>query len=326
MTDEIELLRSMRPSPAEPDRVFVANERNALMAAIADARPTSVGDRPPPPGRRRRRSRWLIPVLVAASSATAAAGWAVLRPDPTTTTSVSCSDSVIDSSSGDPVADCAALWERERGAPAPPLAAYVGPGGGVLVIPVGENPPEGSAPLAAGFRQEAALIELESELGDVSRGLASRCMDESEARALTTRQLQRLALTDWTITVRAVEGPTPELCGSAGTTYLAIVDPGTRGLELVANLQGLAPAEAPYTKLAHRLTDLLVEGAEARCLPVEQAADLARQEATRLGFSEEQNGIVFHEVPPTDPNTPTCARPTTTVAGTVEVTIRAVLR
>jgi len=56
------------------------------------------------------------------------------------------------------------------------------------------------------------------------------------------------------------------------------------------------------------------------------AATLARQEAVRVGLSEAKNEVVFHLVPPTDPMSPACARPTTTVGGTVEVTIRAVPR
>lgn len=335
MTDEIELLRSMRPPTADPDPAFVANERNALMAVMSDATPRAV-DRSPSPSRRRRRQRWLLPVAVVASGATAAAGWAALRSDPTTTTSVSCGTTVIDARAGDPVADCAALWLREHGTAAPPLVAYVGTGGGVLVVPEGQDPGKGFTPLARSFRQDTALIELEGELGDVSRGLAAGCLGESEAKGLVTGQFQRLGLSDWSITVRTVDpgavvrdpdGRTvePKPCPSGAARYGDVVVSENKQVELIPNLSSELPP-GPSTTLARRLTDQLVEGPDARCLPVDQAAELARQEATRLGFSEVGNGIIFRLVAPTDADVATCARPTTTVAGTVEVTIRAVPR
>jgi hypothetical protein len=335
MTDEIEHLRSVRPPTGGPSPALVADERNALMAYITAATPDATVGLPPP---RRRRKRWLVPVVVVAAGSTAAAGWAALRTDPKTTTAVQCGDSVVDASTGDPVADCAALWLRERGTVAPPLVAYVNPGGGVRVIPEGQDPGKGFTPLARTFRQDTALIELEGELGDVSRGLAAACLGEAQARRMVSDQLRRLGLSGWTSRVRADDpGPGlrnadgtpadgPPACPSGAARYTPIVHPDTKQVELVAGLDQGTAEGVPYATLARWLTDQLVEGPDASCLPVDQAAALARQEAARVGLDETRGDVVFHVVPATDATSPTCARPTTTVGGTVEVTIRAVPR
>jgi hypothetical protein len=298
------------------------------MAVISRSHTTDAGPPVPSPVRPPdRRRRWLVPVVVAASVATAAAGWAVLRPDAETTTAVACGDSIIPSSTGDPVADCAALWRREKGTEPPPLVAYVTSGGGVQVLPAGEEPPEGSEPLDPSFRQDASIIELEAELGDVSRGLPSGCLSEAEARRITSAQLRRLGFTGWTVTVRPVdaEAVTGGSCPPASYTT-AIIHAERQQVELVAGLGGPPPQDLPVVELARRLTRQLVEGPEARCLTVDEAAALARREATSLSLSEAKREVVFHVVPPADPAQPTCARVTTVVGGTAEVTMRAVPR
>lgn len=340
MTDELEPLRQLRPPTAGPHPALVDGERNALMALITETGRPARPPTPPDHRRRRRRQRWLAPVLIVASGATAAAGWAVLRSDPKTSTAVACGDSIVGSSTGDPVADCAALWRRQKGTEPPVLVAYEGPGGGIHVLPEGETPPPGSKPLARSFRQETSIIELEAELGDVGRGLGSTCYSEADARGLVATQLRRLGLADWTITART-EAPGPvmtvpsagggepegEPCPADGTTYMSVIRPDTQEVELIAYYSRIPSDEHPFVELARALTRLLVDGPEARCVPVDEAAALARREAARLGMDElsgESGEVVFHVIPPADPNVPTCARPTTVVGGSVEVTLRAV--
>jgi hypothetical protein len=315
VTDEIDVLRRLRPSADEPHPALVAEERDRLMVLIARERTK---------GRRRHRS--LVAALVVASAATAAAGWAVLRPDPETTTSMACGDSIIPSATGDPVADCAAVWRRENGTEPPPLVAYLGPGGGVHVLPAGEEPPAGYTPLEPAFRQDASLIELAAELADVSRGLPSRCFSEAEARTVVHAQLRRLGLSGWTVVNRPVDGAAVRGTCPPPSYTTAIVHPERQQVELVAGLGGPPPEGLPVVELARRLTRQVVEGPDARCLSVDEAADLARREAVGLGLSEAQREVVFHVVPPTDPDQPACARVTTVVGGTAEVTIRSAAR
>ncbi len=97
-------------------------------------------------------------------------------------------------------------------------------------------------------------------------------------------------------------------------------------MELVSSLGGPVPPDLPVVAVARRLTALIVEGPDARCLTVERAAELARREAERLGLSEAAGQVVFHVVPPDAAQPGTCARVTTVVGGTAEVTIRASAR
>lgn len=322
---EVELLRRLRPPVAGPDSAFVAEERNALMAHIvktAPEVPTTPAAHAP-----RRRSRWILPVVVFASATTAAAGWAVLRPDPKTSTAVACGNSIIASSTGDPIADCSALWRRENGSEPPPLVAYLGPGGGIHVLPAAQKPPEGFSALVPSFRQDAAIIELRAELADVSRGLPSACFGETEARQLVEAQLRRLGLADWSITTRPAEHPPARSCATGGPNYAtAALNPEQKRVLLIPNLDGPPPQDLPFVKLSRWLTEEFVEGSRSRCVPVDEALDLAREQATRLGLREETGHIVFTVVPSAEPAAPTCARPTTVVGGTTQVTIRAVPR
>jgi hypothetical protein len=327
MTDEaeVELLRRLRPQVTGPDSAFVARERSALMAHIVRTAPelptTPVAQAP------RRRPRWFLPVVVLASATTAAAGWAVLRPDPKTSTAVACGDSIIASSTGDPVADCSVLWRRENGSEPPPLVAYLGPGGGVHVLPAAQEPPEGFSALAPSFRQEAAIIELRAELADVSRGLPSACFGETEARELVEAQLRRLGLADWSITTRPAEQPPARACATGGPNYAtAALDPGHKRVLLIPNLGAPPPQDLPFMKLSRWLTEEFVEGPRRRCVAVDEALDLARKQATQLGLREEAGHIVFTIVPSAEAAGPTCARPTTVVGGTTKVAIRAVAR
>jgi hypothetical protein len=331
MTDEVEveagLLRRLRPPVAGPEDAFVVEERNTLMAFIAETTHAEV-DPAPLRQRARPRRRWLLPVVVLASATGVGAGWAILRPDPQTSTAVACGDAIISSTTGDPIADCAARWRRDNGTEPPQLVAYVGPGGGILVIPATQEPPTGSSPLAPSFRQEAAIIELRAELADVSRGLKSHCFREADARRLVQQQLQRLGLADWTIRTRPAERSAPERCPAGGPTYsAAALNPDEKQVLLLPNEGGgPPPRDLPFVKLAQWLTQELVEGPNARCLPVEEAATLAREQAARLGLRESIGEVVFNIVPATDSSRPTCARATTVVGGATQVTIRAAAR
>jgi hypothetical protein len=93
---------------------------------------------------------------------------------------------------------------------------------------------------------------------------------------------------------------------------------------LIPNLGGPLPQDLPSVKLSRWLTEEFVEGPRRRCVPVDEALDLAREQATRFGLREETGHIVFTVVPSAKPAAPVCARPTTVVGGTTQVTIRAV--
>lgn len=296
--------------PAEVSLSAPRKERlkEELMAIITEERAGSNGPQP------RRRGR--LPILaatVAAVMLTAAAGWAVLR-DPATTTEVQCSGhpaidhSIIDSVSGDPVADCQALWRQQVGEP-PELAAYQTPEGGVVVLPIEQSVPDGWVPLGTEFRQESRLIELEAALDDFGDGLSSGCYRLPEAQEIAAGHIERLGLSDWTITSERGEADGETTC-----TYFYL-DPGTQRVVLIP-LEGIAPpADAPYVLLAERLDTITTEA----CLTVEEAIQATRREASNLGLSTEEPHLIIHRVPDEEAS---CARADVNVGGRIEVTVR----
>ena len=121
--------------------------------------------------------------------------------------------------------------------------------------------------------------------------------------------------------------PVTERCPSGQPAFMSwTVRPDKQEVELAPRPGGPFSDAVPFVQLARSLSRQLIEGADARCLSVDEALAVARQEAVRLGLEENAREIVFHIVPPSDPAALTCARPTTGVGGTVEVTLRAAPR
>lgn len=314
MTEDLDLLRQLRPSTDGPDPELTQHERDALMAVIEQTTTTSTGTT----SSRHRRPRRVVAATIAVVGLTAAAGWAVFRADHTTSTEISCPDAIIDATSGDPLADCAALWRQQNETEPPPLAGYLNTHGGIEVIPADQTPPAGWEPLEDGFRQDDRLIALEAELDDWSRGLNSDCFAQDDAVELVERQLARLALTDWAVTTEGGAANGSTTCSNSyrhSTERRVIVSSNER--------EGIYEDE-PFVALARRLSELMV-GDGAECLTVDAATARAQAEAQQLGFNLTNGEIVFHTVPaPAGDARPTCARPTTNVGGRVEVTLRAV--
>lgn len=312
MTDALELLRRLRPDAGGPDPELVRRERAALLAGLEQA--ASEGSS------RRRRKFWTVPGTVVVVSVLAAAGWAVLSGDPAVSTEISCPDrTIIDATSGDPVADCADHWRQQIRTEPPPLAGYVNERGGIQVILADEAAPEGWEPLEDGFRQDERLIALEAELDDVSRGLPSSCYPQHEAVDLVEHQLARLALTDWTVTTERGAADGTATC----STYYRDVE-SDRVVVVPTEHLNDDDSEEPFTMLAERLTALMV-GPDAECLTLDEATLRAQREAEAFGFDQSYGEIVFNIVPSPDGDSrDTCARPTTNVGGRVDVTLRAV--
>lgn len=77
VTDELDLLRGLRPAAGGPDPGLVASERDVLMALINESTtPDLAGSEPPPDGTapRRRRRAWRVGATVAVMGTAAAAG------------------------------------------------------------------------------------------------------------------------------------------------------------------------------------------------------------------------------------------------------------
>lgn len=311
MSDPLDTVRDLAtPVGAHPE--LLERVRNDLMATITQPPQSDAASTP-----RRTRRRWAIPIAAAAVLTTAAGGWAILL-NSSDSTGLQCpGNAFIDAVTGDPVLDCANEWRRDNETEPPPMVAYENGRGGVVVLLEGDSVPDGYTALGPGPFQNTALIELEAALGDVGTGLESGCYDDVAATEITRRELDRLGLAEWTVTVDDDRRPD----GTATCAYF-IVDAALQQVQLIG-LPG-ANAPDPYSAYAAALDEQL----DAACVGLDEAADLARTLAasteivvngTRIDFTEEASVLFIHIVE--DPDA-ACTRANVNVGGRVEVTLR----
>jgi hypothetical protein len=245
-------------------------------------------------------------------------------------------DTVIDATSGNPAADCAAEWRRELGTPAPLLVAYANVERGVTVLPRSEKPPVGWQPLPS---QDVALIQLQGSLDDYINGLNSSCLDGSAATALARRQLDSLGLAGWTINLRSSSQTTPATsaapravpspgarpaptAAAAAQTCTAgdIVDPTTATVTLIP--VGVAePTNWIPRRLATRLQPLT-----RTCLSLPAMGSEVEQQAAQLGLSAQGNGQpgtrTTYQLNATQDDKMRCTSLYETVGGTINLDLR----
>jgi hypothetical protein len=265
-----------------------------------------------PAADRRRRRRASV---VAAASATsvvagAAIAWGVTSSGATDTVSVQCeingTDTIIAARSGDPVADCAAQWQRDTGTPAPNLTAYDNGHGGITVAPATQAPPPSSVSLPPGVTQNVTAITLQESLDDYVAGLNSSCHSADSAVTLVRTELEAAGLTDW-----SVSAPPGGADGTTTCADTAIVDAGSRTVLLRA-LGGPSQPDLPFMRLAQRLRQL------SGCDSVDALARQVRAAASELGLSEAAKDYELTTV--AGPGH--CAVVHETVGGTIFLTIR----
>ncbi|MGZ4600668.1 hypothetical protein [Oryzihumus sp.] len=168
-----------------------------------------------PPNRRRRRlTRGAVAGLAGLVLAGGgAAAWAAYTGGHETT-GIDCvskaNDAIIPAVSGDPVADCTAMWRREGVTVPDGLKAY--DDGKSIVVRLDGTVPDGTRALPGGVVQDAAVIELGASLEDRVDGMRGQCLDASRGRAWVTGELQRLHLRGWRVSVDGSRPPTPTAC------------------------------------------------------------------------------------------------------------------
>lgn len=303
MTDELDRIRDLRPSVPGPSRELVNTERNRLMSVIE----REVHAEPEHP--ERRRKPWVRSGLaVAALAATAAAGYALTR-DVGTTTEVSCPGGIVDSVTGDPVADCAELWRQQNGTEPPALTAYDNQTGGIEVVAADAPVPADWVPLDAGFSQDPRLVELDAALADHGDGLNARCYEPDEGRPVAEAALDRLGLDDWSV---RIDEDRPD---GDGMCTVHLLDPDAGEVVLFPLHGGLPPEDTPSRRLARSVQQQV----DARCLTRDEAVEAVRQAATDLDISEASGELVVNAV--TDPSAE-CSRTDVNVGGRIEVTVR----
>lgn len=300
-SDPTELLSRLAPvSDEEAAEVFGAGKER-LRDAITQL----------PHGRSlfaRRGLRRPLVIAVAALVVAAAmgAGWAVLSPGPAReTTAVDCAiggrlGTVIDAMSGDPAADCAAIWPT----PVPKLQAYDDGIGGIAVIPASETPPAGWTPIES---QDVALIVLQERLDDHINGLRSGCFTSEQATTFAQQQLDQLGFTGWTVATRSGSEP----------CYGGFADAPAKTVTLLSIGDQSDPASWPPHRLADSLRPLTQQ-----CLSLAAMKREVVQRATALGMSptvENDRNYVLRAV---EDDTLSCATVTESVTGTAYVIVR----
>jgi hypothetical protein len=314
--DSIELLsRIAKVSDEDAAEVFGELGRDRLLDAIVRQAPA-----------RQRRLRRPLVLAVAALVVLAATGaaWAMTRGSARETTAVDCKigggTTVIDATSGDPAADCAAIWPT----PVPKLQAYDDGLGGVAVIPASETAPAGWTAIAS---QDVALIELQETLDDNIKGLDSGCFDSDAATTFAQQQLNRLGFIGWTVNVRqpAQQANTQPPAGtkaaptaSAGLNcYGGFADPTSRTVTLMGGGDQSGASNWPPHELADSLRPLTSE-----CLSLSAMRSDVVQRATYLGMSQTVENDHNYKLSATQDDTMSCATVYETVGGTIDVTIR----
>lgn len=333
--DPIELLSQTAPlSDEEAAALFGPAGRERLLEAI-----TCLTAAPTRSGRRWVRRPLVLAVVVLVAIATATVAWAITRGGASETTSVECviagTDTVIDATSGNPAADCAAEWQRELGTPPPPLNAYANTSGGVTVLPRSQKPPAGWRTLRS---QNVALIELQESLDDYLNGLSSSCLNAPAATAFTQQQLDRLGFVGWTVNNRSAPGSTsstnsPTATAATGSgarpaptmsaagpicTGSGLVDPTTTTVTLISGPTGNPPPNWLPGRLATNLRPLT-----KTCLSLPAMRSFVEQRASQLGLSPEPPATRTSYVLDTSQNDKLrCTSLYETVGGTINLILR----
>jgi len=243
--------------------------------------------------------------------ALAVVGWVYLTSSSRDTAAVQCviggDETVIDSITGNPAADCAALFKRETGRPAPELAAYDNGSGGITVIPASEEPPPGWTRLPKDATQNLSMIKMQEWLDDYVSGLNSGCYDNTTATRMTEDALRRLGMTNWTVQP-APAGEVAGLCVDAG-----ILDPTRFTVQLRA-FDGPPDPDLPLMRLADRLRSI-----QDGCWPLVTTARKVRAAADDLELSESATEYQLHEVKEEDA---ACTTIRENVGGAIVVILR----
>jgi hypothetical protein len=250
------------------------------------------------PDRRRPRRRLFVlaPMGVVALAATGGLAYAVMGGQPPATAlKINCSvnitraefvatggfTSVLDTTTGDPVADCASAYEQ-LGQVAPALRAYDSGSVFVWVIPADWPVPAAWRALPTSFRNDARRLALKQRLDDPVDGPAgpSICRSSDAVEAQIRGYLSDLDMEGWSV------DRLPGAAAGDGTASCAFawVDEGAdQRVQIQAGPPYLgepAPAERPYRRLVARLRSDIAD----RCLPMAEARAAARSAVAEAGM------------------------------------------
>ncbi|GAA1253865.1 hypothetical protein [Oryzihumus leptocrescens] len=271
--EAMQVLRATAPATdAEVSGRVGRRTLDVLREGITMTSTSEAPDTVPPTRRRRRLTRGLVAglagLVLAGGGAAAWAAYQGLHES----TSIDCTspgvDTIIPPVSGDPVADCTAMW-RSQGVTVPAgLRAY--DSGRAIVVRLDGTVPDGKPVLPAGSVQDKRVIELSASMEDiVDRPSHLTCAQEADEQARAQAELDRLKLTDWT--VKAWRDAPPK----AGNCVHAVVDSDQRAILLVDSGSGDPVVPDPGTA---RLAGLLRTHISQGCLSLDEAEAVARKD------------------------------------------------
>lgn len=315
--DPMALLRRSNPVQAPP--AFDATSTTALLNRAQAAAPA--------PQPRRRRSLAVTASLsaVALTGATGAA-YAVYWQSADTALQIDCAvgtaradferfgggGSILSTSSGDPVQDCAAEYRRLEGGQAPELRAYEHGKSFITVVPADWLVPQDWQPLNGAFRTDPLRVELESRLSDQIEGPEATCSEVGAADRQVRAELADLGLTGWTVErleqANRADGTSwcaiAFLDGSGGNTVLL------QGLEREEPIPGTTDSVDGITV---RLRTAIVE----KCLALPEAR-VAAEQAVRDSGASVSDAIITTLADPAA----TCTRVDFVPAGLISIVLR----
>jgi hypothetical protein len=283
----------------------------ATMLALRDAivaTPRTVASESVSAAPRRRVSRRLVAPLSAMVLVTGgAAAYATLH-GAHDTQGIACvlpsNTSGIAQVTGDPVRDCMTFWNRNGVTPPAGVAAYETGNGIVVAAP--DQAPEGAVRLPARSVQDPALIEQAASLQDPVDGLYNTCRDASAATTFVRSELQRLAVTGWTVIVDSTRPPQGDACATA------ITDDSQRTITLVGMTDVVPVVQSPVGQFASRLRHHITD----TCVPLDAAREIVKTSAQRSGVHTD--AVVIDAL---EDRTTQCTRVDLVVGGQFAVTL-----
>jgi hypothetical protein len=274
--NELDLLRSVDPAGAN----VPLHHREEILQAVRASAPRRTR------GRRQRTVIGLVAGAVTLGSGGLA--FAVLSGQPAATAlKINCASDpndalefnkqgvytdVIDVSSGDPVADCAAEFAR-RGEPAPALRAYSSGSVFVWVVPAEWKVPTSWQPLATNFRSDTVRLTLKHRVEDPVDGPGAGCKSTIAVHDAVVSELATLHMEGWTIK------PAPGAAsgdGQANCAFAFLDEEGTKTIYLQAG-PPLSPADLQADHAYEGLKTQLRQNIAERCLTMSQAKTAAEE-------------------------------------------------
>lgn len=230
---------------------------------------------------RRGPRRWMT-LAVAGAALTVGSGglaYAVLTGQPPATAlKVNCSagaseaefvetfsfTSVMDVSTGDPVADCASEYQR-LGLPVPALRGYESGSVFIWVVPQSWKVPASWRPLAEDFRSDTNRLTLKQRIEDPIDGPGVGCPSTAAVRKAVNDELAALHLEDWSVV------PAPGGTDGDGSTMCAFAFLDEEGDNRIYLQAGPPMTTAGDDKGPHELMNRLRADVARPCLTMPQA-------------------------------------------------------